>query len=240
MSGSTTDNLRLLDATPLLDWEHPSLQRLVVERRWRELDEYHRVGAIYDFVRNEIRFGYNTRDDLPASRVLTDGIGQCNTKGILLMALLRATGVPCRIHGFTIDKALQKGAITGLAYFLAPRNIVHSWIEVWFENRWIELEGFILDAEYLSAVRDRYPDQQGSFCGFGLATTDFQNPPVSWKGCNTYIQKEGINQDFGVFATPDEFYRDHGTNLSGIRKWLFEHVFRSRMNATVRCIRGAN
>jgi hypothetical protein len=38
----------------------------------------------------------------------------------LLMALLRAMGVPCRFHGFTINKALQRGAITGVAYRLAP------------------------------------------------------------------------------------------------------------------------
>jgi transglutaminase-like putative cysteine protease len=103
------------------------MQRLIAEHRWRDLNTYERIGAVYDFVRNEIAFGYNARDDLPASQVLADGIGQCNTKGTLLMALLRGVGVPCRFHGFTIDKTLQKGAITGLAYRLAPRNIVHSW-----------------------------------------------------------------------------------------------------------------
>ncbi len=34
----------------------------------------------------------------------------------LLMALLRAVNIPNRLHGFTIDKALQKGAITGIWY----------------------------------------------------------------------------------------------------------------------------
>jgi len=61
-------------------------------------------------VRDDIRFGYNASDDLPASRVLADRIGQRNTKSTLLMALLRAVDVLCRFHGFTIDKALQKGA----------------------------------------------------------------------------------------------------------------------------------
>jgi transglutaminase-like putative cysteine protease len=67
---------------------------------------------VYDFVRNEIAFGYNAGDELPASAVLADGIGQCNTKATLLMALMRAVGIACRFHGFTIDKPLQKGAIT--------------------------------------------------------------------------------------------------------------------------------
>ncbi|CAH8720987.1 transglutaminase-like domain-containing protein, partial [Paenibacillus thiaminolyticus] len=56
-------------------------------------------------------------DDIPASEVLRDGRGQCNTKSILLMALLRKVGIPCRIHGFYIDKRMQKGALTGLVYF---------------------------------------------------------------------------------------------------------------------------
>jgi transglutaminase-like putative cysteine protease len=135
----------LLRNTPLLDTQHPAIERLVAERGWRVLPMRERIGAVYDFVRNEIAFGYNEADDLPASRVLADGLGQCNTKGTLLMALLRSVGVPCRFHGFSIDKALQKGAITGVAYVLAPQRILHSWVEVWFEGRWVCLEGFILD-----------------------------------------------------------------------------------------------
>mgnify|MGYP002241704325 CR=1 FL=1 len=50
----------------------------------------------------------NVDDSIPASKVLKDGYGQCNTKGTLFMALLRACGVPCRIHGFTIDKKITE------------------------------------------------------------------------------------------------------------------------------------
>ncbi|MEE9438693.1 MAG: transglutaminase domain-containing protein, partial [Saprospiraceae bacterium] len=91
----------------------------------------------------EIRFGYNKSDNIPASKVLSDGYGQCNTKSTLLMALLRAVGIPNRIHGFTIDKALQKGAITGIWYKLAPKNILHSWVEVLINDKWYFLEGVI-------------------------------------------------------------------------------------------------
>ena len=227
----------LTEPTPLLDFTDPAIQRLIAERGWRELDIYQRIGAIYEFVRDEIEFGYNVRDDLPASRVLADGIGQCNTKGTLLMALLRAVDIPCRFHGFTIDKSLQKGAITGLAYYLAPRSIIHSWIEVWFNEQWINLEGFILDRAYLSALQTKFATNKGAFCGYGVATPDLRNPPVDWCGASTYIQKEGINRDFGVFDSPDEFYQQRGVNLSGIKRWLFENVFRRSMNKTVGAIR---
>ena len=219
----------LLAATPLLDIHHPDIEALVAERGWRSLSPYHRIGAVYDFVRNEISFGYNEGDELPASRVLADGIGQCNTKSTLLMALLRAVGIPCRFHGFTIDKPLQKGAITGLAYWLAPQRIIHSWVEVGLEGRWVALEGFILDAPYLASLQRRFPRAR-RFCGFGAATSDLSAPGVEWRGQDTYIQKEGI---------ADDFYARHGSNLSGLKRWLYERVIRHRMNRNVARIRAS-
>jgi len=228
----------LLAATPLLDLHHPDIEALVVRRGWRILSPYDRIGAVYDFVRNEIAFGYNEGDELPASRVLADGLGQCNTKSTLLMALLRAVGIPCRFHGFTIDKPLQKGAITGLAYWLAPQRIIHSWVEVSLEGRWITLEGFILDAPYLASLQRRFPLAR-RFCGYGAATPDLSAPGVEWRGEDTYIQKEGIADDFGVFDSPDAFYARHGSNLSGLKRWLYEHIIRHTMNRNVACVRAS-
>lgn len=211
---------------------------LVQQRGWRNLPAFERVGAAYLFVRDEIAFGYNTTDDLPASQVLADGIGQCNTKSTLLMALLRAIDLPCRFHGFTINKKLQRGAITGAAYLLAPRSIIHSWVEVWFEGRWVNLEGFILDKRYLSALQKRFAEEPGPFCGYGAATPDLQNPAVDWRGTDTYIQRDGINHDFGVFDSPDAFYAKHGTNLKGTKRWVYQNVVRHAMNRNVAAIRG--
>ena len=234
-----TDTSTLLAATPMLDHRSPSLRALSAARGWIELRPRERIGAIYTFVRDEIPFGYNVSDNLPASAVLADGIGQCNTKGTLLMALLRGNGIPCRLHGFTIDKRLQKGAVRGLAYWLAPRSILHSWVEVWCEDRWINLEGFILDKAYLGALQQRFIGHRGAFCGYGVATPDLQHPAVDWNGDDTYIQKDGINRDFGVFESPDAFYAQHGVNLNGARRWLFERVVRQWMNRNIATIRRA-
>ena len=136
---------RYLKETQMVDYSDESIQKLIENRGWKKLDVYERIKAIYDFTRDEILFGYNVDDSIPASKVLSDGYGQCNTKGTLFMALLRACGIPCRVHGFTIDKKLQKGAMTGFVYKNAPKNIFHSWVEVNFEDNWYELEAFILD-----------------------------------------------------------------------------------------------
>lgn len=227
----------LLSETPILNFSHPSLKALIERRGWQALSERDRILAVYNFVRDEIQFGYNVSDAIPASAVLADGYGQCNTKGNLFMALLRAVGIPCRFHGFTINKELQKGAITGIWYRLAPQEIVHSWVEILFEGKWLNIEGFILDKKYLTALQLRNPEVGGFFCGYGVATDNFANPQVDWNGGDTYIQKEGIKQDFGIFDSPDAFYKEHQQKLNWLKRLIFRWLTRHSMNRNVRRIR---
>ncbi|WP_277633273.1 transglutaminase-like domain-containing protein [Avrilella dinanensis] len=189
------------------------------------------------FCTGRIKFGYNVSDYISASQVLNDGYGQCNTKATLLMALLRATDVPNRIHGFTIDKALQKGAITGIWYRLSPKNILHSWVEVWVNEQWYFLEGVILDKPYLTKLQEQNSDCKTTFCGFGVYTDNFENPPIEWNLNNTFVQDKGINQDFGVFDTPDEFYSKHQQKLNAFKRFAFQHTVRHIMNNNVERIR---
>lgn len=222
--------------TPLLDYRHPDLDALVAARGWRELAPHDRIGAIYRFVRDEIAFGYNAADDLPASSVLADGYGQCNTKTTLLMALLRAAGVPCRFHGAAIRKELQRGVVEGLAYRLAPAEIIHSWAEVLVDGRWIELEGVILDAAYLDGLRACVAPS-GPLLGYGAGTEAIDAPAVEWTGDDTAIQKTGLARDFGAFDDPDAFYRARGANLGGLRGLVYRLVVRRRMNRRVEALR---
>lgn len=226
-----------LKETKILDYSNASIQKLLEQRGWENLDTVAKVQAIYNFVRDEIKFGYNVSDYISASQVLNDGYGQCNTKATLLMALLRATDVPNRIHGFTIDKALQKGAITGIWYRLLPKNILHSWVEVWVNEQWYFLEGVILDKPYLTKLQEQNSDCKTTFCGFGVYTDNFENPPIEWNLNNTFIQDKGINRDFGVFDTPDAFYAKHQQELNAFKKFIFQHIVRHIMNNNVERIR---
>ena len=227
------------ESTALLNYEESSLRNLIDKRGWRNLPERDRIGAIYDFVRDEIAFGYNTSDLWSASSVLVDGYGQCNTKTTLLMALLRGAGIPCRFHGATIHKRLQKGVVDGFFYRLAPADIIHSWAEIQYEGRWIGLEGVILDDAYLRGLRNTVASHGGQFLGYGVGTEDIDDPPIEWCGTDTAIQATGVNQDFGVFQDPDSFYRQQGANLSGLKGLLFRVVIRHLMNRKVRSIRNS-
>ncbi|MBE5713769.1 MAG: transglutaminase domain-containing protein [Ruminococcaceae bacterium] len=230
---------RYLQETKMLNYSDKQIQQLISEKSWKILEEFERIKAIYNFVRDEILFGYNVDDNIPASRVLTDGYGQCNTKGTLFMALLRACNIPCRIHGFTIDKVLQKGAMTGIVYKNAPQNIFHSWVEVYFENKLFELEAFILDKKYLQKLQEKNSTCSGAFCGYGVAVKDFRNPVIDFNRNNTYIQSEGINQDFGVYDSPDELLKEHHQEMSLIKNFVYKNFGRHLMNRNVKKIRNS-
>ena len=228
---------KYLKETKMLDYSSKNIQRLIQERDWNDIEVFERLKSIYNFVRDEILFGYNIDDNISASKVLADGYGQCNTKGTLFMALLRACNIPCRVHGFTIDKELQKGAMTGIVYKNAPQNVFHSWVEVYFEDKWYELEAFILDMEYLRKLQRKNSNCTGAFCGYGVAVKDFKNPIIDFDRNNTYIQSEGINQDFGAYDSPDDLLKEHHQEMSVIKAFLYRNLGRHLMNRNVNKIR---
>ena len=228
---------RYLWETVMLDYSNDAIRQLVQDRKWREAEAFECIRAVYNFVRDEVLFGYNVDDAIPASRVLADGYGQCNTKGTLFMALLRACDIPCRVHGFTIDKKLQKGAMTGLVYLMAPRNVFHSWVEVLLEGQWYELEAFILDRGYLEKLQQANRECVGAFCGYGVAVKDFRNSVIDFDRNNTYIQSEGINRDFGVYDCPDDLLKEHHQEMSPVKAFMYRNLGRHLMNRNVRRIR---
>ncbi len=234
---NSENNNRYKEETTLLDYSNESIQELIQNREWRELPKKERINKIYLYVRDEILFGYNDKDEIKASQVLKDGIGQCNTKSTLLMALLRAVDIPTRFHGFTIEKSLQKGAFSNIWFKFAPRNIIHSWVEINYNNKWYNLEGVILDKGYLRKLQEKFKDKSEKFCGYGVFTEDLQTPEIDWDESDTYIQKLGINQDFGVFDNPDDFYLNYSQEVSFIKMFLFRTIIKQSNNNNVKKIR---
>lgn len=221
--------LKYSEPTVMLNFRDEAIQQLVKQRGWSNLVYEDRIKEIYDFVRNEIKFGYNRTDDISASDVLRDGYGQCNTKSTLLMALLRAVGIPCRIHGFLIDKKMQKGALTGITYKLAPNKIVHAWTEVYFQDNWIVLEGVIIDDSYLKQVKNRLCSFNEGYIGYGISVKDKENINLCWTGKSVYIQSFSITDDLGIFDNPDDLFRKYNNKSGKIKQFMFNRI-RKKIN----------
>lgn len=78
----------LLKETHMLDFNDSRIQSLIENRGWKNLEQFECIKAIYLYVRDEILFGYNIDDSISASKVLSDGYGQCNTKVLYLWRCL--------------------------------------------------------------------------------------------------------------------------------------------------------
>lgn len=129
----------------MVDFSNPAIQKLIQNMKWKEMGEFERIKAIYNYVRDDFLFGYNIDDGIPASKVLADG--------------------------------------------------------------------------------------------YGVAVKDFRNIIIEFDRNNTYIQSEGINQDFGVYDCPDELLKEHHQTISAFKAFAYRHIGRHFMNRNVRKIR---
>ena len=56
----------LLKETRILDFLHPSIQKLIQVKGWKKIpDRVEQIKQVYNFVRDEILFGYNESDEIP-------------------------------------------------------------------------------------------------------------------------------------------------------------------------------
>lgn len=226
-----------LNDTTMLNYCEQEIAELVKAKKWNDFDEYNKIGTIYDYVQNNILLGYNKRDNLTAMQVLAEGIGQCNTKATLLMALLRAVGVPCRLHGAKVTKVFQRGLMPKIMARLAPSHIVHTWVEVWHNGEWLSLEGVITDKAYISGLKSIFQNYDGVFFNYAVAVNDFNNLQIDWIGKNTTVQQQAVKEDLGVYDSPDEFYAEYKQDYRGIKKYLYENIGRKIMTNKVAKIR---
>ncbi len=228
MNTARIDDEKYIASTPILDYESPAIQEALSDLKAAGDIKEQRIAAYY-YVRDRILFGYNNdRDSIPASQVLRDGIGHCNTKSTLLGALLRGLGVPCRFHFFRIDKKVQQGIFPKHIYKSHIKDgVLHAWAEAFTGDRWAALEGVIIDQKYLGSARSLFP-QGRRFEGWAISCSDLSTVNTDWDGeSDTFIQNDSIVKDFGIFDTPDYFYKRYGDNLTDmnpIKRFLYRHM----------------
>lgn len=223
-----------LRPTPLLDYESPILQTLVQQKGWKNLSSISaQIDAVYTFVRDAIPFGYSKAFAISGSEVLKLGLGNCLTKTILLMTLLRAVGVPCRMKAGMVDKVLHRGLLGSLAYRLSPDTLFHGWVNIFYNDRWIEIGGHIVDRPYLLKLLAKYPDYMGSFYGYGIAVLNFRNPPIHWEEGDTFIQSKARAGTLGTYDDPDAFFQAYPEAQERTRSLRYQKILRPTLNKSI-------
>ncbi|WP_411891665.1 transglutaminase-like domain-containing protein [Yoonia sp. SDW83-1] len=190
----------------LADANHPRVitaaERLTAgantNRAWLE--------RLFLFVRDEILFGFPAKGDfVSASETLETGVGQCNTKATLLLALCRAANIPALINFSLITKDIQRGFFTGLAYWLMPQSISYSWIEVEIEGKWRRIDSFINDLP-LHRAEVAEMSERGWAIGFSVALNDGQASADLNIDEEAFEQMAAVTDDHGIWDEPADYY----------------------------------
>ncbi len=128
-----------LKATPAIQSDHPRIRALAAELCAGLDSPQDQAKALFAFVRDQIPYNLYMismhPDDFRASFVLDAGKGYCVQKAVLLCALSRATGIPCRlamaeIRNFRVPAALRQRI--GRDVFPG-----HAYNQFFLDGRWI-------------------------------------------------------------------------------------------------------
>lgn len=193
-----------LAPTRLIDSGHPEIAAAAARLTAGAAGDAARAVALHDFVRDRVRFGWAPAFERQrASEVLASGIGFCNTKSTLFVALLRAAGIPARVHFATLHRRVLDGLIR------PPQTYVdHSWTEASVNGRWVATDSYNVDLPLHRAALARCR-AEGRLMGYGVHV----NGTPHWDGrAPAFVQfvNDGAvsdlsDEDFGSFNDLDRF-----------------------------------
>jgi hypothetical protein len=117
--------------------------------------------ACFEFVQS-IRFRWPAFSEAAtAPQVLRRGFGDSFTKGTLLIALLRACGIPARLRVATVPNTLFEGLLK-----TNYRRVPHAYVEA-FINKWQGVDAHVFDADLALAANLRLHAER-RLVGYGL------------------------------------------------------------------------
>jgi len=176
--------------------ETNTVEKVVKQVIDRTTTEREKAIALHDYVREQVKFGFNQYFDAgKPDYTLTCGVGHCNPKSRLMMALFRAAGLESCMHFVVIPKDILKCALPTSRYPMIPAEVSHSYVEVKVEGGWCSIDSHIVDTPLLQAAKARLA-AEGRTLGYG-ARIDSTN---TW---------DGHSDAFSQFD-PSLMIEDHG------------------------------
>lgn len=213
--------------TQYVDSDHPDIRRKAAELTSTVTDATAKAARIFNFVRDDIRFGFHEEiDRLTAQEVLERRMGQCNNKTILFVALCRAAGIPARIHYSLIDRRIQWGLFPKALYWLMPRKISHSWAEIELDGRWVPIDSFINDRLFFVGAREKLA-HYGLDAGYSVACDNGSASIAFDPRGKEFVQMAVVTDDHGVWDEAADYFMSPqyvNGNVSAIKRIIYTWV----------------
>jgi hypothetical protein len=189
----------------LSDHDHPLIRAKAEELTGGRHAGRDSLARIFAFVRDDIRFGFPPKwDAVRASETIGYGLGTCNTKATLLVALCRASGIPARIHAGLISIEIMRGVFPSVAFPFLPRAGSHSWSEVQLDDEWNPIDSYINDKPFYDAALQRLR-QSGRATGFSISQAKGPSSCELNFGEEGFVQMGAVVEDHGTWNDFSEY-----------------------------------
>jgi hypothetical protein len=190
----------------LSDCDHPAIQDKANELTFDKLTLLDKVESLFGFVRDGIRFGFTPKwDEVKASEVLGYGLGYCNTKATLFLALCQASGIPSRVHFGLIDIGIMRGILPSFAFPFLGKVGGHCWIEVQLEGQWKPIDSYINDKPFYDRAVKRLKASGLPF-GYSVSFIEGKSSCEFNFGEKGFVHMGAVAQDHGVWEDPADYF----------------------------------
>ncbi len=206
----------------LTDSEHPTVSTLASRLTFNKTKPLEKVESIFYYVRDEIRFGFPPIwDQVKASETIYYGIGYCNTKATLFVALLRAAGLSARIHFGLIDIRIMRGILPAFSFPFMPKLGGHSWTEVQLEGQWKAIDSYINDKPLYERALPKL-QKSGRALGYSIAPREGKSSCEFNFGELGFVHMGAVREDHGVWDDPADYYAsDRYVQMTSLQKFAF-------------------
>jgi hypothetical protein len=186
----------------LIDLDDPKLRLKAFSLTQLCKTEREKVLAIYGFVKRLTLCKPFKLRHRTAREVLEAGRGDAEDKATVLVALLRAAGIPARLRYVELDGPMLRSLVSTMTR--AARPLAEIWLE-----RWVRTDTYIFDAAYMAAARQRLKDH-GWPCGYGIHVAGhslWNGVEDAFLGGHRTEDDPMVLRDLGVVSDPLEMAR---------------------------------
>ncbi|MTI40886.1 transglutaminase-like domain-containing protein [Fulvivirga lutimaris] len=130
-----------LEPTFYFDFENTSIQQLISDYKNESISDKEKAIDIYTKIRDQWKYDpYNisfSKEHYRSSFIAKKSTGNCVEKSILLIACLRALGIPARLH---LGKVKNHIAVERLIEKFGSNELSpHGMVNVFLNNKWLKM-----------------------------------------------------------------------------------------------------
>jgi hypothetical protein len=191
--------------TRLSDYQNPTASNLAIGMTHGK-SNLEKVASIFYYVRDQVKFGFPpVWDTVPASETIYYGLGYCNTKATLFVAMCRAIGIPARLHFGLIDIQVMHGILPLFVFPFMPKLGGHSWTEVQLDGEWKSIDSYINDKAFYERAANKLR-KSGRKLGYSVAPKDGKSSCEFNFGEVGFVHMGAVKQDHGTWEDAADYF----------------------------------